>query len=184
MQGLLGVGFQLVTLKEIGCEEELPEERGTFEGNSFQKAKYVYGKYDCPCFADDSGLEVEALNGSPGIYSARYAGPQRSPEDNMNLLLKNMEGVTQRRAHFKAVITFVARDHIHQFEGISRGLICREKKGMGGFGYDPVFLPDGYSETFAEMSTQEKNKISHRAIAIKKFVEFLKTIGLGESLGE
>ena len=181
VQGLLGEGFQLVTLKEIGCEEELPEEQDTFEGNSFQKAEYVFKKYSLPCFADDSGLEVEALNGSPGVYSARYAGPQRSTEDNMNLLLKNMEGVIHRKAQFKAVITFVAPDRIHQVEGIIGGLICQEKKGTEGFGYDPVFLPDGYSKTFAEMSKQEKNKISHRAIAIRKLVEFLKPPGLGEA---
>ena len=178
VQHLLGEAFQLVSLQEIGCDDELPEEQETLEGNSFQKAEYVFQEYNTPCFADDSGLEVDALNGAPGVYSARYAGLHRNHEDNMDLLLKNLTGAINRNAQFRAVITFVAPGHTRQFEGVIRGTIHYEKKGTEGFGYDPVFLPDGYSKTFAEMSLEEKNKFSHRAIAIKKFVEFLKTAKL------
>lgn len=175
VQHLLGEGFHLVSLQEIGCEEELPEEQETLEGNSLQKAEYVFRKYNTPCFADDSGLEVDALNGAPGVYSARYAGPHRSHEDNTDLLLSKLIGSSNRKSQFRTVITFVTADHVLQFEGIVRGTIHGVKIGSGGFGYDPVFLPDGYSKTFAEMSVEEKNKCSHRAIAVKKFIEFLKT---------
>jgi XTP/dITP diphosphohydrolase len=172
---LLNSPYTILSLSDIGCVEELPEEQSTIPGNSFQKANYVFQKYGVPCFADDSGLEVDVLNGEPGVDSAHYAGPQRSFDDNMNLLLKNMDGQSQRGAQFKTVITLVTSQATQQFEGILRGQILYDKRGLGGFGYDPLFLPDGYKRTLAEMSLEEKNKISHRSIAVAKLVEYLRS---------
>jgi len=174
VQSLLGDLFTLVTLNDIGCEEELLENQDTLEGNSLEKAAYVAHKFQLPAFADDSGLFVEALEGAPGVRSARYAGSQRRDEDNIALLLKNLKGVTNRKARFKTIITFVDGARIHQFEGVVNGSILLEKRGTGGFGYDPVFLPDGFEATFGEMSGEEKNGISHRAAAVKKLVDFLR----------
>lgn len=174
VQSLLGDRFTLVTLNEIGCDEELLESQNTLEGNSLEKAAYVANKYQLPTFADDTGLFVEALEGAPGVHSARYAGPQRSDKDNIVLLLRNLEGATNRKAHFKTIVTLVDDSRIHQFEGLVNGSILAEKRGTGGFGYDPVFLPDGYETTFGEMSREVKNEISHRAAAIKKLVDFLR----------
>jgi XTP/dITP diphosphohydrolase len=171
----LGSDFQLVGLAEIGCNDELPEEQPTLEGNSFQKAEYVYKNFGVSCFADDTGLEVEALQGAPGVISARYAGEQRNAEDNMQLLLKNLSGSKNRRARFRTVITLITPAFTKQFEGIVTGQIINEHKGSGGFGYDPIFLPDGYNKTLAEMSMEEKNAISHRARAVNKLVEFLRS---------
>lgn len=170
----LGPDFQLVGLEEVGCKDELPEEQPTLEGNSFQKAEYVFKNFGVSCFADDTGLEVEALHGAPGVISARYAGEQRSAEDNMKLLLENLAGSENRRARFRTVITLITSAITKQFEGIVTGQIIDEHKGSGGFGYDPVFLPDGYHKTLAEMSMEEKNAISHRARAVNKLIEFLK----------
>lgn len=170
---ILGSKFKILSLEEIGCNEELLEERDTLEGNSLQKAEYVFQKYKVACFADDTGLEVEELNGAPGVYSARYAGEQRNSERNMNLLLKNLEGKGNRKARFRTVITLIQSKEVHQFEGIVKGTILKERKGKGGFGYDPIFMPVGYSKTLAEMSMEEKNQISHRARATEKLVEFL-----------
>jgi XTP/dITP diphosphohydrolase len=170
----LGPDFPLSGLEEIGCKEELPEEQPTLEGNSFQKAEYVYKNFGISCFADDTGLEVAELQGAPGVYSARYAGDQRSAEANMQLLLKNLAGSENRKARFRTVITLITPEFARQFEGIVTGQIINEYKGSGGFGYDPIFLPDGYSKTLAEMSMEEKNAISHRARAVTKLVEFLK----------
>ena len=170
----LGSDFQLVGLEEIGCKEELPEEQLTLEGNSFQKAEYVYKNFGISCFADDTGLEVEELHGAPGVYSARYAGDQRSARDNMQLLLNNLAGLQNRKARFRTVITLITPEFTKQFEGIVTGQIIHEYRGTGGFGYDPIFLPDGYNKTLAEMSMEEKNAISHRARAVNKLVEFLK----------
>lgn len=175
VQELLGNQYKLLTLKEIGCEEELPEERDSFAGNSLQKAEYVFRKFNLPCFADDSGLGVNALHGAPGVHSAMYAGPGRSNDENMDLLLKNLEGVTDRRAQFITVISWVEPNLVKQFEGIVHGNVLSARRGTGGFGYDPLFVPDGYTSTFAEMSGAEKNKISHRAIAFKKLVAFLQS---------
>lgn len=166
--------IQLVGLADIGCTEELAETTGTIPGNSRQKAEYVFTNYKTPCFADDSGLEVMALNGAPGVDSAYYAGPQKSFSDNVNLLLKNMDGVTQREAQFITVITLVTDKGLWQFDGILKGKIITERRGEGGFGYDPVFLPDGHSRTLAEMSMEEKNKISHRSMAVQKLMAFLR----------
>ncbi len=173
---LMGDSFELVTLQDIGCTEELAEEQDTIAGNSLQKADYVFNNYHVPVFADDSGLEVEALHGAPGVNSAYYAGPQKSFTDNVNLLLKNLQGVSNRRASFVTVITLISEAGVQQFEGRLNGTILTEPRGTGGFGYDPVFLPDGFSKTLAEMSLEEKNKISHRSLAIAQLVNHLKSV--------
>jgi XTP/dITP diphosphohydrolase len=174
IQAVLRDGVVLKTLGDIGCNEELAEDQDTIEGNSFQKADYVFKNYHVECFADDTGLEVSALNGAPGVHSARYAGPQRNPEDNIDLLLRNLSNQTDRRARFRTVITLITKDGtVNTFEGIVNGTILKERRGKGGFGYDPVFLPDGYQKTMAEMTMEEKNEISHRAVAVRKLVNFL-----------
>jgi XTP/dITP diphosphohydrolase len=171
---LLEPDFSILSLSQIGCTEELPETQPTIEGNSRQKAEYVFHKFNIPCFADDTGLEVEALGQAPGVYSARYAGPRRNSDDNIALLLQNMQGVTNRRARFKTVITLAGLQELHYFEGIVEGFITHHKQGTEGFGYDPVFQPLGYNKTFAQMSLAEKNEISHRGRAIFKLIAFLK----------
>jgi XTP/dITP diphosphohydrolase len=166
--------FQIVSLEEINCFEELPETRDTLEGNSLQKAEYVFDKYKIPCFADDTGLEVEALNNGPGVYSARYAGPQRNAEDNIDLLHKNLLGKSNLNARFRTVISLVGLEPSPVlFEGIVSGSITLDRRGTSGFGYDPVFLPQGYAKTFAEMTMDEKNELSHRARAVKKLEAYL-----------
>ncbi|WP_018476941.1 non-canonical purine NTP diphosphatase [Pontibacter roseus] len=166
--------YKLLTLEEIGCHEELAEDQDTLEGNSRQKAQYVWDKYKVNCFADDTGLEVDILCGSPGVYSARYAGPQRSDADNIRHLLKNMEGEENRRARFRTSITLYLDGEEHQFEGIVNGHITTAWQGDKGFGYDPVFVPEGHDRTFAQMSPEDKNTISHRGEAIRRLVEFLR----------
>lgn len=175
IQALVGNAHQLLSLRDIGCEEELAEDQDTIEGNSLQKAQYVFDHYQVACFADDTGLEVEALNGEPGVYSARYAGSQRNADDNTQLLLKNLKDKSNLNARFRTVITLITQVGTHQFEGILNGTITFDKRGTQGFGYDPVFVPDGYRQTLAELDLDEKNKISHRARAIQKLVLFLKT---------
>jgi XTP/dITP diphosphohydrolase len=166
--------FQIVSLEEINCFEELPETRDTLEGNSLQKAEYVFDKYKIPCFADDTGLEVEALNNGPGVYSARYAGPQRNAEDNIDLLHKNLLGKSNLNARFRTVISLVGLEPSPVlFEGIVSGSITLDRRGTSGFGYDPVFLPQGYAKTYAEMTMDEKNELSHRARAVKKLEAYL-----------
>ncbi len=174
MNALFGSSFLLKSLANISCFEELPETQNTLEGNSLQKAKYVYDHYGVSCFADDTGLEVEALGGEPGVDSAHYAGAQRSADDNIELLLQKLHDQHNRKARFRTIITLVEPSGINAFEGEVRGEIIAERRGHKGFGYDPVFLPEGYSKTFAEMTLEEKNKISHRALAITKLVEYLK----------
>ena len=173
IQAILGESFELLSLKEINCTEELPETGNTLEANSLQKAQYLYDHYRVDCFADDSGLEVKALLGEPGVDSAHYAGPQRSHADNVNLLLKNLADKTDRSAQFRTVITLIQNGVINQFEGSIKGHIIYELRGAEGFGYDPIFIPEGYDTTFAEMSLAEKGKISHRARAFGKLVAFL-----------
>jgi XTP/dITP diphosphohydrolase len=173
IQAILKEGIALKTLEEIGCTEELAEDQDTIEGNSFQKADYVFKNYHVDCFADDTGLEVEELDGAPGVISARYAGPQRNPNDNIDLLLKNLSGKANRRARFKTVITLFFSGKVHIFEGIVNGTILTSRRGLGGFGYDPVFLVEGSNKTLAEMTMEEKNQISHRAVAVKKLSMFL-----------
>lgn len=176
LQALLGDNFQLLSLKDIGCFEEIPEEKPDLEGNARQKAFYVFEKFGYSCFADDTGLEVDALNGAPGVYSARYAGESKDAVANMNKLLHEMAKINNRKARFRTVISLVIDGKETQFEGIVEGEITREKHGGSGFGYDPVFLPDGYSKTFAEIELHEKNKISHRGRAVQKLVKYLQTI--------
>ncbi|OJJ21443.1 non-canonical purine NTP pyrophosphatase [marine bacterium AO1-C] len=171
----LGDAFEIVSLEDIQCKEELPETTGTIEGNSAQKAQFVWEHYKINCFADDSGLEVDALNGAPGVDSAMYAGVHGDSEANIKLLLKNLQGTIHRKAHFKTVITLILNGDTHQFEGTIEGSILPETKGQEGFGYDPVFLPKGYQQTFAEMSLEEKNKISHRSLATEKLIQFLQS---------
>lgn len=174
IESMLQGKIQLLSLKDIGCTEELAEDKETLQGNAEQKAAYVAHKYKVNCFADDTGLEVLALNGSPGVYSARYAGIQRSNTDNINLLLKNLEGIEGRSAQFRTVICAIIDGNTHYFEGIVKGKIAKELSGEAGFGYDAVFVPDGHEKTFAEMSMIDKNEISHRGKAVRKFVVFLK----------
>jgi len=176
VQALLGDQFSLVTLEETGCFDDIPETRDTIAGNSSQKAEYIWDNYQANCFADDTGLEVTALNGEPGVYSARYAGPQRNSDDNINLLLENLKVHADRSARFKTVITLVIDGIYHQFEGIAEGTIISEKRGTQGFGYDPVFIPNGHDLTFAQMSMAEKGKLSHRAKAFAKLTDFLKDL--------
>jgi XTP/dITP diphosphohydrolase len=163
----------ILSLDDIGCSEELPETRDTLEGNSLQKAEYVYQHFAIPCFADDTGLEVESLHNAPGVYSARYAGDHKNSQDNIDLLLKNLTGISNRKAQFRTIITLIGLDKIYTFEGIVKGNISHERKGNGGFGYDPVFIPEGFKKSFAEMSLEEKNTMSHRGIAIAKLISFL-----------
>lgn len=172
-RGILNSKFQVLSLRDIGCNEELPETTGTIQGNSGQKAEYVFNNYKINCFADDSGLEVRALNNAPGVDSAHYAGSQRSHKDNINLLLKNLDGIEERSARFITVITLIISGESFQFEGTLEGKILNEPHGSNGFGYDPVFVPNGQDKTLAEMTMEEKNKISHRAKALQKLVEYL-----------
>lgn len=168
-----GSSYEIVSLQDIGCHEELPETQTTIEGNSSQKAQYVAQKYKVNCFADDTGLEIEALNGEPGVYSARYAGENCSFQDNMDKVLANLTGIEHREAQFKTVITLVIDNEAHQFSGIAKGTIRTEECGNGGFGYDPIFEPEGYDITFAEMTMEQKNEISHRGKAVKQLSAFL-----------
>lgn len=172
-QLLAATSYKVVSLKEIGCTEDIAETADTIEGNSSLKANYVYQKYDIPCFADDTGLEVAALDGAPGVYSARFAGPQRSASDNNALLLERLQGKADRSARFKTVISWANDGQIRQFTGIVNGKILESLTGSDGFGYDPLFLPDGFSQSFAEMSMAQKNAISHRALATREFIDYL-----------
>ena len=195
IRSILGNKFEVVSLAEIGCHEDIPETGTTLEENALMKAQYVYDHYHVSCFADDTGLEVEALNGAPGVYSARYASmacdtSSTSPashdsEANMTRLLRELENNNNRKARFRTVIALIEKKdvcpcgctsikQIHKFEGIVNGEIIREKRGGEGFGYDPIFQPEGYTETFAELGADIKNKISHRARAVAKLAEFLR----------
>ncbi|HVD96694.1 MAG TPA: non-canonical purine NTP diphosphatase [Cytophagaceae bacterium] len=173
IQALLKGKYEVVSLQDIGCHEELAETQDTIEGNSLQKAEHVWNNYNVSCFADDTGLEVAALNGEPGVYSARYAGPDCSPADNIILLLHKLTGKENRDALFRTCITLILDGKVHQFEGNVKGQILKLGRGEKGFGYDPIFQPDGYEKTFAEMTMEEKNKLSHRARAVEQLVEFL-----------
>lgn len=174
IEAKLGTGFSIIGLDALGITEEIPETDPNLEGNALQKARYVYQKTKRNCFADDTGLEVEALNGEPGVLSARYAGLQKNANDNMALLLANLQDKTNRNAQFRTVIALIVDGHEHLFEGIAKGTINTEKNGTEGFGYDPIFVPDGYTRTFAQMGLDEKNLLSHRAKAFDKMKEFLK----------
>ncbi|GAA4368526.1 non-canonical purine NTP diphosphatase [Hymenobacter saemangeumensis] len=175
IRAMLPVGFTLLSLEDIGCREELPETQDTLEGNARQKAEYVRQHYGVGCFADDTGLEVAALNGEPGVYSARYAGPQRRAEDNVAKLLRELAGQADRSARFRTVVALASADgSLREFEGAVEGYITEQPSGSAGFGYDPVFAPrEGDGRTFAEMSSDEKNQISHRARAVAGLLAFL-----------
>ncbi len=173
LQAILGNEIKLLSLKDIGCTEEIPEEQPTLEGNANQKSTYVFKKFGYPCFADDTGLEIDALNGEPGVYSARYAGEEKSAEANMNKVLKKLAKINNRKARFRTVISLIINDKENQFEGVVEGEILTEKKGDSGFGYDPIFQPNGFKTTFAQMNLADKNKISHRGRAVEKLVEYL-----------
>ena len=172
----IGDHFELLTLNDIGCTEDIEETGSTFEENAAIKSKYVYNKYHLNCFGDDSGLVIDALNGEPGVYSARYAGEHGNHAANIKKVLTKLEGVENRKARFITVISLMWEGEEHVFKGVVEGTIRHETAGIGGFGYDPIFQPDGYNVTFAEMSMEDKNKISHRARATEKLISFLKAI--------
>lgn len=173
-EAVLGGRIKLITPVQCGITEEIPEDRPTIEGNAMQKARYIFDRTGKDCFADDTGLEVAALGGAPGVRSARYATDGHDFEANVRLLLKNLEGTADRRARFRTVIALIMGGREYTFEGIAAGKITGDISGKGGFGYDPVFVPDGYNMTFAEMTEELKNSISHRGIAVRKLAEFLK----------
>lgn len=175
IQKLLPEHFQILTLNDIDFQEEIPENEPTIEANSAFKAQFIFNKFNLNCFADDTGLEIEALNGKPGVHSARYAGEERNSDANINLVLEELKGVENRNARFKTVITLIIHGEQYQFEGIVDGTIIKEKRGSNGFGYDPIFIPEDESKTFAEMNLNEKNKFSHRARAFEKMIAFLKS---------
>ena len=171
---ILGQEIELLSLKDIQCFADIPETADTLEGNARQKAMYIYENYGMDCFADDTGLEVEALGGAPGVVSARYAGEGHDSEANMQKLLKELAGKENRKAQFRTVICLIRNGKEHLFEGIVKGEIIQEKRGGEGFGYDPIFVPEGYDLTFAELGDDVKNTISHRARAVEKLCQFLK----------
>lgn len=168
----LAPAFHVLSLDEIGCTDELPETGNTLEANARQKAAYVVEHFNIACFADDTGLEVQVLDGAPGVFSARYAGPQRDSEQNVRLLLQNLAGQANRKARFRTVICWMSETETQLFDGIVEGNILSEPRGTRGFGYDPVFVPEGHQRTFAEMTLEQKNTLSHRARAVHKLVEF------------
>ena len=174
IQSILPDTIEILSLESIGCYEDIPETATTIEGNAILKANYVTQKYGYNCFADDTGLEVDALNGEPGVYSARYAGEQRNSDDNMDKLLECLSDKSNRKAQFKTVIALNLNRKQHLFTGIARGEITLEKSGNQGFGYDPIFKPEEYQETFAQLSLDIKNKISHRGKATQLLINFLK----------
>ena len=173
IQSLVPVGIQVLTLDDIECFDEIPETSSTLEGNANQKMQFIIDHYNVNCFADDTGLEIEALNGEPGVYSARYAGEMKDPNQNMELALSKLNGVEDRSARFRTVIALFWQGGKYQFEGIVKGKITLSKSGKDGFGYDPIFEPENCGKTFAEMNLSEKNLVSHRARAFAKMIEFL-----------
>ena len=165
--------FNIKSLDDIGFCEEVPENENTIEGNAIFKANYIYKKYNLNVFADDTGLEVDSLNGKPGVHSARYAGISKNSADNINKLLKKLKNKKNRKARFKTIIALILNSKIHTFEGVVEGIITKKPKGDNGFGYDPVFIPRGYTKTFGELSIEEKNSISHRSLAMNKLIDFI-----------
>ena len=173
---ILGDQVELLSLNDIGCQTDIPETAETLEGNALLKSSYIYKNYHLDCFADDTGLEVEALNGAPGVYSARYAGGEgHDAQANMLKLLHELEGKENRKAQFRTAISLILDGKEYFFEGVIKGEIIKEKRGDSGFGYDPVFMPEGYDRTFAELGNDIKNQISHRALAVQKLCEFLQS---------
>jgi XTP/dITP diphosphohydrolase len=173
IKAIIGGRFNLLSLADIGCSEEIIEDANTIPGNASLKSWFIYNKYARNCFADDTGLEIEALGGRPGVMSARYAGDDCNPENNIQKVLRELEGSNNRRARFRTVISLILSGEEFQFEGTVEGTILQEKRGKDGFGYDPVFQPDGYSQSFAEMDANEKNRISHRGRATQKLIAYL-----------
>lgn len=183
IRNLLSIGYEILSLEDIDCNDELPETCDTLEGNALQKAQFIFEKFNCNCFADDTGLEVEALGGRPGVYSARYAGEKRDNEANIFKLLSELNDNPYRQAQFRTVIAAIINGKEYFSEGIVKGKITIKKNGNSGFGYDPVFKPDGCTKTFAEMTLQEKNKISHRAIALDGFIKILESLAVDKPYG-
>ena len=175
VRSILGSRFTIKSLKDIGCEADIPETADTLEGNALMKARFLYEKYGVDCFADDTGLEVTALGGAPGVHTARYAGNHDS-EANMNKLLNELEKKSDRSAQFRTVIALIIEGKEFLFEGIVKGTIAKEKAGDGGFGYDPIFIPEGFTQTFSQMGNDSKNHISHRALAVEKLYNYLNSI--------
>lgn len=176
MRAILGGKVELLSLADIDCHDDIPETADTLEGNALIKARYIYDKYGCSCFADDTGLEVDALGGEPGVYSARYAGENNDSEANMRKLLQNLTGKSERSAQFRTVIALIIEGKEHLFEGIVQGEILHERCEGEGFGYDPLFRPQGYDESFAQLGNEVKNRISHRARAVEKLNDFLESL--------
>jgi len=176
IQNLLPNKIELISLFDIECINEIPETQNTIKGNAIQKANYIKSNYNLDCFADDTGLEINALNGEPGVLSARYAGYEKNSKKNIKKVLKNLKNKSNRRAQFKTVIAFHYKGKFLTFEGLCKGKIIDKIKGNAGFGYDPIFIPDGSNKTFAELSVSEKNKISHRSIAFNKLIDYLNNL--------
>lgn len=174
IQQLLGASVNILSLSELGCFDDIPETGDTLEANALQKARYIHDRYGINCFADDTGLEVDFLNGAPGVYSARYAGEEKSAERNMDKILSELQGVAHREASFRTVVALIIDGEEFLFEGEVKGDILKSRQGEAGFGYDPIFQPAGYSASFAQMDMNEKNKISHRGRAVTKLVKYLK----------
>ncbi len=176
IQIILGNQFEIITLKEAGIEIDIPEPHETLQENAFEKSSTIYRMTGIDCFAEDTGLLVDALNGAPGVYSARYAGEQKNDQDNIKKLLQDLEGETNRSAHFKTIVSLIIDGENHFFEGICKGNIAQQPTGINGFGYDPVFIPEGSNHSFAEISLQEKSSMSHRKKAIEKMAAFLRSL--------
>ena len=175
---LLPASIELLSLKDIDCEDDITESGKTIRENAKIKSRYIYEKFGMNCFADDTGLEVDAIGGRPGVYSARFAGPSSRSEDNINKLLIELKGIENRKANFRTVISLMIDGKDETFEGIVNGVITNEERGSNGFGYDSVFMPDGFDKTFAEMTAQEKNEISHRGIAVNKLTSFIRELNV------
>ena len=176
IQSLIPKEIEIISLKEIGCNEDIPETGDTLKANAFQKAQYIKDNFNYDCFADDTGLEIDELNGDPGVYSARYAGPERNANANMNKVLNELKGKKNRKAKFRTAIALILKGEEHLFEGKVEGYISKDKQGNEGFGYDPIFIPENNIRSFAQMSMQEKGAISHRGRAVKKLVAYLKNL--------
>ena len=181
IQSLIPREIEIISLKEIGCNEDIPETGDTLEANAFQKAHYIKDNFNYDCFADDTGLEIDELNGDPGVYSARYAGPERNANANMNKVLNELKGKKNRKAQFRTAIALILKGEEHLFEGKVEGYISKDKQGNEGFGYDPIFIPENNIRSFAQMSMQEKGAISHRGRAVKKLVTYLNNLSKPDS---
>lgn len=176
IQSLIPKEIEIISLNEIGCNEDIPETGDTLEANAFQKAHYIKDNFNYDCFADDTGLEIDELNGDPGVYSARYAGPERNANANMNKVLNELKGKKNRKAQFRTAIALILKGEEHLFEGKVEGYISKDKQGDEGFGYDPIFIPENDKRSFAQMSMEEKGAISHRGRAVKKLVTYLNNL--------